>query len=277
MKNITIYLIGGFGNNLFQINKGFDLSQKGYNVKYNDYFVKDNFFSRLLGWSVHKNDFSQELFSRINIDSSFRIIDLFYLIYFFILKKLFNINIQSFDWEPDTRVQVGYWQDSFVINKSFLNLFKSSYFNYDGSVPKLCCSQWFLEFKDYLVLHARLGDFSESIQLPYQYYADCILESNIKNVMVVTDTPQFISYLTTYLCEIGWKGSVINCPGNSVYEDFMYLANSSHLVMSNSTFCYWASQVLPVPVVYFPTYRRPGLKWPFPMTNPSTIPVNSFG
>ena len=51
---VTIWLMGGYGNQLFQYNYGEFLRSKGYDVSYNHYLLSRNITTRMLGWTIHE-------------------------------------------------------------------------------------------------------------------------------------------------------------------------------------------------------------------------------
>ena len=56
IKNIKLYLSGGFGNILFQLFYG-KILEENYIVQYVDYLTKKNLITSLAGWTIHKNIF----------------------------------------------------------------------------------------------------------------------------------------------------------------------------------------------------------------------------
>jgi UTP--glucose-1-phosphate uridylyltransferase len=63
--------------------------------------------------------------------------------------------------------------------------------------------------------------------------------------------------------------------GVSALENFLYLRAAHKLIISNSTFCYSASQLSDAEVVY-PSHRKPDVPWYFPLLNKLNRKVPSF-
>ncbi len=267
-NNKRVYLIGGLGNNLFQINKGYHLEDSGYDVTYCLFFLNSNFITNLLNWSSHDTSTIDLVLRDKKVSKDFSLIDFFLITILFILKKIKLYDMQSFYCSSNFDVEVGYFQDDFIVNNRFLTdlrfILEPIYSN---------CS---VNNNNYIVLHARLGDFDVINRLPIDYYYNCIISSGYKNVIVITDTPSFKINLLNSLRSYGWQGDITLYNGNSVIDDFVFIAHSENLIMSNSTFCFWASQIVPVNNVFYPTFRRPDIKWPFNMLNLNKISIKSF-
>lgn len=262
-----VFLIGGFGNNLFQINKGFFYQDMGYEVVYKTVLLENSFFTKILGWSNHSSKLTLELLSEFRYERGILFSELLVIFYLLIKKKLGFFNMQSFNLQRSGKVEIGYWQDELILNERFLSFLRSRFVDEVDD---------FKIGSDGVIVHARLGDFAPENRVPLSYYYSSISKLDCNKVFLVTDTPSFSFDLQTFLTANGWQGNVTVIDSGSMLEDFKILSFSHSLVMSNSTFCYWASQLVPVANVCYPEMRRPGVLWPFPMRNPSAFVAKSF-
>ena len=127
-----------------------------------------------------------------------------------------------------------------------------------------------------LVVHARRGDFPLCDQLSIDYYVSAIKESGLHDVIVVSDTPQFVECLTSELKKIQNDYEVRANRCFTMLDDFLLIANSHNMVLSNSTFSYWASQINPIKNVFVPENRKENIRWYLPMRNRNVSYIRSF-
>jgi hypothetical protein len=259
IKKRVIFLIGGTGNNLFQINYAYFLISQGYNVKINIFFTKNNFISRMLKWSIHPSEITDEVCKDFIVEDRLSFIDTFSVFVQFVLFKLHLINIRSFNYNFSVLGRVtGYWQSECVLQKLLLdNLNKIYSLKNKGELN---------------VIHARLGDFSLDWRLSIDYYVDAIEASSKREFVLITDSIEFKD-------EIESKLSILyvikSSPNKSAREDFQTILEADLLISSNSTFCYWASQIKPIPKLIYPKYLKRGLAWKFPLRNKSVICIDN--
>jgi len=107
-------------------------------------------------------------------------------------------------------------------------------------------------FENRLVIHIRRGDFTDlGIDLPIKFYKKAIDEildkhQNLNAITVVTDDRSF--------CEKNFLDypNLSIFSGENFVEDFLYLANANYLLLSRSTYSWWAARILNKNV-YFPS------------------------
>ena len=99
-----------------------------------------------------------------------------------------------------------------------------------------------------VVIHIRLTDYMlmpEHWCLPLKYYTECIEQSNSRNIHIVTDEPNhpFLEGFKKY------QPKIIN---SSSMKDFSYLASGKKIILSRSSFSFWAGFLSQAEEIYFP-------------------------
>jgi len=99
-----------------------------------------------------------------------------------------------------------------------------------------------------VVMHIRLGDYiSCNNTLPLEYYLSMVRRFANRNVVGVTDSPDhfYVEVLTQEpnfsLYDSGFRCEGIDEASQRLVADFLFMVNTrSSLILSNSTFCWWA-------------------------------------
>jgi hypothetical protein len=265
MKNVNVFLIGGLGNNLFQISLGDYLKQTGHRVTYNSYFLKKNFITKFMGWTIHSSEVTNEILKAEEVRSGLNFVDIFYLLVFFSLSKLKLLDISS----PNKnkiffRRCLGYWQENNVINKNFVDRVKS-YF-YKGVTSEA-----------YNVIHVRRGDFSECSQLTWSYYLDAIKVMKENKYMIIANQDDVFYEFQERLKneKLKCKVEFIKSTGKNFKEDFSLMIGANKVIMSNSTFCYWAVQLGNSVMSIYPNKISPNRYWKYCMNNMKSMQINA--
>lgn len=224
-----VYIYGGWGNNLFQINKAFNLRECGFDVEINLFMTleKSFFIHKLLGWSFHN---SNEFFEKVHIldRNEFSVTKKFDFLFLCIL-FLKKIGIRS------NKLYIGHFFDE-PLNSRLLNLLKDSIKELRNEIPK--------EYLGKCFLHYRGGDFLKlGISLPVNY----LNSINQSEIFIVTDDPDNANLL---LGDLNVKKTIIK--SKNALSDFLLLANSGILYLSNSTFSWWASELSEASAIYQP-------------------------
>jgi hypothetical protein len=244
MKKMILYLIGGSGNNYFQMSFAERLKLEGYDITYNTFFTRNNFVTRLLGWKIHPSGEVDRLLKSERVVDRLSFIDLIYL-----GVVIFFSKIGVFDLSSSSRNKVffgralGYWQKDSYLNLQFLKKLKSFFYS-EGFEDHL------IPFLNSNVIHVRRGDFSILDQLDMEYYQNAINTLDVKDFVIVTNDDSVLGEFKTFLSPdvcIRLSGGV------NQLEDFLIMLTARKLVMSNSTFCYWASQIGGVDEVVYPS------------------------
>lgn len=255
MNNKTLYLIGGFGNHLFQLNKAQELVDEGYSVYINTSFLRSSIITKFLGWSIHSTVLTDLVLQNYRVSDKFKIKDLIPIITLFIKKKVGIYDSQDFNSHLRGSTLVGYWQKGVKLNSNFLSLLRKSL----SEVSFVDTPQ--------TVIHARLGDFPDSLRLHIDYYVNAIKSLNVSEAHLITDTPIFREKLIKRLMLSGVMTEINISESSSIEDDFELISSANTVVMSNSTFCYWATQLKPVKNVIYPKNRSPELFWDLPLNN----------
>ncbi|MEZ8635853.1 hypothetical protein AB6E23_10595 [Vibrio cyclitrophicus] len=261
-KKITVFLIGGTGNNIFQINYANKLISQGFDVEFNTFFLYESWLTKFLGWTIHSPALTEKILAKCRVRDKLTILDFLSIL---CIKFLSILNIYSLqDYTKNNHFlgrNIGYWQSEFEVRPETQALLKDLFFLKEPLIEG-----------DYAVVHARLGDFSKEQRLDISYYIEAIIKANVVDIYLVTDTPSFIRELEVLLpkdikLRLG--------PGETALDDFNILVNSGVLILSNSTFCFWGSQVIPVENVVIPKCLHPGIKWTFDMKNKKIELINN--
>jgi hypothetical protein len=237
---INVNYKGFLGNNMFQYSMGRIIAENlGYQLNANP----------IIGFPKTSHQISGKLFnhpvqvirgnvfdlSRVIADKNDRLI---YLDGFF----------QRYEYYPKYKSQIKEW---FSIDNRITN-------DYDLD-------------EESIVLHIRLDDYKNvnggySV-LPYQYYKNCISKSNCKKVFICTDEPSS-ELLDEFKKEFGaticnqYRIPLDNCfpeinerfKNNiaSTLRDYKVLNSAKKIVLSQSTFSWWAAWLSDAKEVYFP-------------------------
>jgi hypothetical protein len=134
----------------------------------------------------------------------------------------------------------GYWQRNEYA--SFLADFLSIHFKHDPC----------LKSREELVVHIRRGDFvGLGLNLDLDFYKRAIstifeMNQNLTSVILVTDDRAF--------CEANFSeySNLEIFKGNNFVEDFLFLAKANYLLISRSTFSWWAARI-GEKTVFFPS------------------------
>ncbi len=233
MRNITIFLYGGFGNNLSQVNFGSLLESKNYQVKYCDVLTKKNLFTRILGWNIHDQTHKNLNLSYVNF-GFFRLLKIFSTL---LISKILTKNFSSVFYEGDLFVSK---IDEIHLKKFkyFFGYFQSSLLLKKGIKLELISKINQSKKKDQIAIHMRGGDYAKNDRLNEDYY--------IKALQMIGDSHMQIKVFTN---DIKYAEKILNFLNVSNYEfsngnpfdDFIEMACSKVIISGNSTFSIWSS------------------------------------
>lgn len=125
--------------------------------------------------------------------------------------------------------------------------------------------------KDSTAISLRRGDYvPANWALPLQYYKDSVsyLGEKIKDCLVVGDDSLCSETFTAWLQQRGISASWISAFEDWELHDLAVMAGSRNVVMSNSTFCWWAVMakqdlelegVIVAPKPWLPNFQTEGL------------------
>lgn len=256
-----IYLAGGLGNNLFQVSYGYYLESKGFDVVYNTSLLRNNVITKYLKWSVHENQILSSLLSGKKCTNEIGFYDFTYLIYTFIKKKITKDNLYRAPNYKRYNRFFGYFAIGEHLNDDVFFKLRQRILSIEEKSPE--------KLND-VTIHIRRGDFSENVILGYDYYRGALdLVKEKGNILLVTDDKKILKDVKVALgCEISLSNA------KSMKEDFFHIFHSKVVVMSNSTFCYWASVLGEAEMLLFPDRINAKSDWIF-VINKNSIKVDS--
>jgi len=224
----TLFLMGGTGNQLFQIAKAIQLKEYGYSVEISRILCEKNFFTRLLKWTIHDKWLEEKFFHEMGFKTKkTSVVELIKLAILFLLRMLNKSQSPGFDTnEPFLGVITGYFQSAknypkiqsrILVNalNGYLNI------NYNTS--------------PYVAIHIRGGDFAYENRINYQKILDEFISPDGLSRYIVTNDANYVKELSPALSNWNFH------EGKDAEDDFIFLAASAMLLASNSTFCFWAA------------------------------------
>ena len=243
--NLIVNMSGGLGNQLFQYSFGqhlrarhadceilydhrdliarnathFDSNLNGLNLEINPFTVHDDSYKFLLTFTARQRTLFRE-----NIISSKHII----------------LEERYCDKHPQPHYYLGYWQDqkyasaikSDIENRvyNYFNLnMKNFPFNYNG-----------------FAIHIRRGDYLNSTntniyhQYSIEYYRDFILQhvSEERPIYIFSDD---LPLIKRQLTGVSRYVNFVENPNFSVLDEFVLMSRFKNILVSNSTFSWWAA------------------------------------
>jgi hypothetical protein len=232
-----IWLMGGFGNVLFQILVFNVISKTNKNVYYVKKLTEKNLITKCLGWTIHQelyNDLIEEKdFYPKNLFNSIRIVIVSFLSKIF--KKKFQIATFYNEYvqiEDNISNNVfGYFQDFKFLNKnkSELLILGEKLRNLYAYKGNLC------------VVHYRRGDSEWAIKFS-NYYLNVrdLLKNESRDILIVTDS---LEEAKIFFSEVN-NTKIIS--SKNALDDFKHLVSAKKLYCAPSTFSWWAAHSLEI-------------------------------
>jgi hypothetical protein len=242
--NHTLYLMGGLGNNLFQLNFATNLRDAGNTVLIDTTLLsKNSLRARIRGWSAH--DSKQDLKSLGLLGDIQQVERAIIFSGLGIASKFFRAQIAGVKYygrhapAVDTctaRHLFGYFHLNNTPNRNFLELLRSRATEYVAARPDLQATLNHAKDKSLPVVHVRGGDFAKNSQLMMQsdYYSKAL--EACESVLLVTD-----DVATAEKVLIG-KKKILPSTQSSI-DHFIILALAEKKVLANSTFSWWAAEI----------------------------------
>jgi len=259
---IIIPLMGGLGNQLFQIAFANKLNRDGMDVSISYSILRSMTFQRILGWSIHPNPDTESLCKALNIKlEKLRWTD-YFAMFFIYVKKSFNIKSVFdssykevvFHSRPHFfRMTIpGYFQSTEHLQFDDISLIAKKYRHLNCNISSK---------QQEKVAHVRRGDFSKGRLIKRNYYMNILKQNKIEKISFISDDSEYI--LRSY-------GELINNLSHldsesDILDDFCQIASAKIIIASNSTFSYMACCASNAIEIHFPEYISENLKTPFPM------------
>jgi hypothetical protein len=246
MKEKTIYLMGGFGNVLFQLNYLYNLKLQGVLVNADCTLLNNTFLiKKILRWSDHRtldvlNDL--QLLDDIHVN---------YNAYYNILAgAVTKIIDRDFLWSRyygryaplvnDVTADhiFGYFHENNPINISFINKIKNGISQLLISDDCSHIREALKTVGDDFVVHVRGGDYAHdpAFAISNDYYKKALRGQ--RKCYIVTNDKVFSK---TIFKDIEIEYEFLNI--NTTLEDFIILALCKNKILANSTFSWWAAEL----------------------------------
>jgi hypothetical protein len=231
----NIWLMGGFGNILFQVLAYRILKKTDEPVKYISYLTERNIVTNFLGWKIHERTYLNFI-DKEDITSSNTLSAIFYILmckvshnftYFRNISNFYN-NKNKFS-EPFSDNIFGYFQ-----HKEFLE-------ENSEELLSLCrdVGNRFRFDKSYTIVHFRCGDYrwTNEDAIYYSKVRDLIKEES-NTVFIATDSPgQALNFFRE--CN-----NISLTEAKDSMTDFRYMVSAKKLYCGPSTFSWWAAHSL---------------------------------
>jgi hypothetical protein len=230
--SVNIWLMGGLGNVLFQVNYGRFLRAQGLEVNFIDNLVRDNIFTRLLGWTIHAPDYRK-------LDEKFHTFGFLYAGLAILSAKMNVCQFSSFT--SDTfAFPANLSKNVFCYFQSQTNLREAGIrINRGELVP----SNSKVSSQNDLVIHRRYTDTG----WPQPDLTPIIPIIKTHKIIVCSESKEdACKELSQY--DLDYENST----ALSSFGDFIKLIDCKVLVCSNSTFCLWAALLGDHQSVYMP-------------------------
>ena len=225
-----VLLLGGLGNNFFQLARAIELKKKGnVEILYIGNFYK--YFYFFLGHTSHEKWLDMECLIN-SLGFKYRSINFFEFLTLVKIYLMKSLNFQtSFDQElsksKEKTLQVGYFQtEKHVKLDSIEEVAKK--INNLIDVTKF-------KIKDILVVHVRGTDIGNENRIKKSYFDEILSYCDKKNIefSIITDDINFSKKL---IKDVTKKIKIFS---KNPRDDFMYFVSSKYILLSNSTFSFW--------------------------------------
>jgi len=246
MKNQikVIYLIGGIGNVLFQINFGYYLQKLGFTVYYDITLLKPNSISKILKWSDHG---TLDLMKKIGLDSNIQLVTSskinlsFLYLSKFLKKRFFNYRYMGISTDKkdieDIKYFLGYFHTNIEISNKLIDELQELIQKYLKNNSEL--TNQLKIVKHSRILHYRGGDYlKDDFRSISDSFYSYIFKKNIPDYIITNDIQNAVNHLNQFSKQ---EIKVINT--NNALEDFILMVYANQLIISNSTFSWWASEI----------------------------------
>ena len=253
------YMAGGVGNCLFQLNYCSHLRQKGVEIEVQTFLLTPSWFLKLIGWEFHSGtlDFLHDIGALENVKlSRGNIFDVALLL----LAKKFHLKEWKYkyiqtsenieDCIPSAKCITGHPHHGVPVNEAFVKSVQSRLQSYRR--------------KEYSsvegpVVHIRGGDFLKSkikgMALGQKYYAQIF--KLFQNCTIITNDKTYVGALMKDFPSVTYSFS----RASTVLDDFILLTSASELILSNSTFSWWAAELGTAETIYEPEFYYTHIDW----------------
>lgn len=246
--NAVVYLMGGVGNNLFQLNLAHELMELGLHVEINTGLLKGKgFLSKLLGWTDHQSYDALAELKLLNVFAVSENVNFFILILGYLSKifhcKIFNVGFYGLN-VPEARVcsnghYFGYYHNIRQVNNKFMNAIKDGLKNVIKKREHIWQNLSNVRSAG-VVVHVRGGDFMKDSKnlLNYAFYSEALKllkRSNKADLLIATNDKKYADEMLGV--DVGRFTE-----SRDALDDFVILSQAKCKILSNSTFAWWAAE-----------------------------------
>lgn len=241
VEAVKIWLMGGLGNQLFQVNYGLKLLEENRApIIFNTYLTRKNLFTSLLGWTIH--DYFLERLIDVDPNIIYQSDPLAIAASKLPFKQNYSayFGLEQVPLSPPRNI-FGYFQ-----NAEFLSKDTPTFRLKSGLLSKHPVFD--------TVMHLRGGDIND-FNYADSYYCKLLAELETSVIHVVTNNLQYFTELRqkfprhTFM-DVSEHG----------YFDFLTCCNAKRLLVAPSTFSWWAARLGGPSEIVLPerTYRQLG-------------------
>ena len=225
MKQHAIWLMGGLGNQAFQLNQGLFLKTLGLDVVFIDNLLQKNFLtSRILNWTCH-GKYCDEIFDIETVTSKTLLPALAAKVYQSEYSRFYEKYINNTK-NLKSKNLFGYFQSSLEINQIALVLPENKNILFEGSNYVV-----HLRFGDALRPKENISYYKKALRLAKEMYPKSIWT-------IVTDDKSQAENIVNEISGFKYKFN-----NGSVVDDFLLLCSCDKIICSNSTFSWWGAQL----------------------------------
>jgi hypothetical protein len=240
-KKLYVLIKGGLGNQLFIYTAAQSLAKKNninqiFYINTGDVLVGSDFQSK----KIQDIDY---YIKNIKIKKDFLNNKYLNFLYVFFKYKLFNKVITD---RNILNSKINFFNRGITIDGFFQNK-KIFYDQLENTIDKIYLNRIKNNIKNNnlvisLSLYCQFG-----FTIPIDFYLNAMKKLRIKKnekIIITTDDEWYGKLFLTYLKTYGFTKIVINFNKNkTAFDDFSTIANSEKLIMSTSTFCWWAAVI----------------------------------
>jgi hypothetical protein len=238
-KKKSIWLLGGFGNIMFQMLLVDRFYKKGYKIDIICVLIKKNWLTKLLRWTIH-DDLTRYILNKypnITVRKNVKACDVLHLV-MLNFSRIFSITFFGYTFFKDSNnIQlsnskhiIGYFQTEKFINDYSSEITDIAFF-FNSQYPHKN------KYRT-TVFHFRWGDtyWARKYQNYYLNVKKLLLKENT-HIRIVTDD---LHKAKEFLGELN---SVEFISSSNPFEDFLFLLNAETLILAPSTFSWWAANL----------------------------------
>lgn len=246
IKKKILYLMGGLGNTLFQLNFASQLRSSGHDIIINTSILQHNFITRTaLGWGTHN---TLETLHQLNALTDFEVDAKLSLHLFFGLlsknkgRKIFHTEYYGLDTPAVEKITakhlIGYFHLNNKANLDFLNRIRRAVLFQLNSQFRMNLKSSLEAIGSIPLVHIRGGDYKSdpTFNLDSRYYRNAL--KDFTSCFIVTNDRKHASEIMRNI-DINYTF----VESSSTLDDFVLLAMCKVKILANSTFSWWASEV----------------------------------